>query len=180
MKQKVKTSLAFTKNLFTTGAIRETTNLVEIEVCKHLPTDKTINVVEFGIGHGNITKKILEKISPESKLYAFEVNKQFCEHVRENIKDDRLIIINDGAQNIKDHIEFKIDFVIATIPFSFFSKEKAAAIIQGSYDLLKDGGYYSQALYTKFNFKKFQKVFSNAELIQVNKLPPEYVYHCQK
>ena len=180
MKQKVKTSLALAKNLFTTGAIRETTNLVEIEVCKFIPTDKAIRVVEFGIGHGNLTAKILEKMSSESKLIAFEVNKEFCDHVRAKLPDDRLTIINDGAENIKKHIDYKIDFVIATIPFSFFSKDKASAIIQGSYDLLSDGGYYSQALYTKFNFKKFQKVFSNAELIAVNKLPPEYVYHCQK
>ena len=100
--------------------------------------------------------------------------------MREKIKDERLIIINDGAENLNKHLDFKIDNVIATIPFSFFSKEKAMGIINDSYTLLKDGGYYSQALYTKFNFKKFQKVFKDSELIAVNKLPPEYVYHCRK
>ena len=180
MKEKVKTSIALAKNIFTTGAIRETSTLVEHEVCKFLSESEPIIAVEFGIGHGNITQRILDKISDDSRVYAFEINKKFCEHVRKKIQDDRLIIINDGAENVLKYIDVHIDNVIATIPFSFFSNDKAMGIINDSYNLLKDGGYYSQALYTKFNFKKFQKVFKDSELIAVNKLPPEYVYHCRK
>jgi len=180
MKQKVKTSLAFAKNILTTGAISETSEEVENEVCKLLPRNKAIKVVEFGIGHGNITRKILSNISKDSTLHAFEVNPEFCKHVRNTIDDQRLQVINDSAEHVQNYFDTQIDAVIATIPFSFFSKEKSRSIIQNSYDLLKEDGFYSQALYTKFNFKKFQKVFEKAELVVVNKLPPAYVYHCKK
>lgn len=180
MKQKLKTSFEFAKNLFVTGAIMETSRKVEIEVCKYLPKGENKIIVEYGMGHGNITREILKQISPTSKVYAFEVNKDFCDHVRETIIDERLIIINDGAENIKEHIKEEVHIVIASIPFSFFSKEKAMGIIQDSYDLLAKDCYYSQALYTRFNFKKFKQVFEDCKIKTLAKVPPEYVYHCKK
>lgn len=180
MKQKIKTSIEFAKNLFETGAITETSRKVEVEICKHIPKDRDVVIVEFGMGHGNITKAILDKISADSKLYAFEVNKEFCNHVRKNLLDDRLEIVNDGAENMKKHIDQNIDSVISSIPFSFFSKEKGSGIIQDAYDLLNDESYYSQVLYTKFNFKKFQLIFDHCNIKKFNGIPTEYIYHCQK
>jgi len=180
MKQKLKTALAFTKNVFTTGALTETSRQVEIEICRHLSTDKSIIVVEFGMGHGNLTREILNTISATSKLYSFEVNKAFCDHVRKNIPDKRLTIINDGAENLTQHLSEKVQGVIASIPFSFFSEEKGLGIIQTAYDQLDTGCYYSQVLYTKFNFKKFQTIFDDCEIKKLSHFPPEYIYHCQK
>lgn len=178
--QRIKTSIEFSKNLFVTGAFTETSRKVEIEICKHIPEDRDVVVVEFGMGHGNITKAILKKISPNSTLYTFEVNEEFCDHVKKSIQDDRLIIINDGAENMTNHINQKIDSVIASIPFSFFSLEKGMGIIQDSYDALSNEAYYSQVLYTKFNFKKFQKIFDVCEIKKFHGIPTEYIYHCQK
>ncbi|OMP30134.1 class I SAM-dependent methyltransferase [Mangrovimonas sp. DI 80] len=180
LKQKLKTSIEFSKNLFITGAITETSRKVEIEICKHIPIDRDVTVVEFGMGHGNITKAILDKISPNSNLYAFEVNGEFCDYVRKSIPDDRLTIINDGAENMINHLHLKIDCVISSIPFSFFSKEKGMGIIQDAYNFLPYGSYFSQVLYTKFNFKKFQIIFDDCEIIKFRSFPTEYIYHCQK
>ncbi|GAA4889816.1 hypothetical protein GCM10023311_12390 [Flaviramulus aquimarinus] len=180
MNQKIKTSLAFAKNLLVTGAISETSRQVEIDICKHISKEDNKVIVEFGMGHGNITQEILNTISPTSKLYAFEVKESFCKHVREKIIDDRLIIVNDGAQNLKKHIKEDINTVISSIPFSFFSKEKGLAIIQDAYDLLENNSYYSQVLYTKFNFKKFQQIFEDCEITSNKNLLTEYIYHCKK
>ena len=104
MNKKLKTTLEFTKNLFTTGAFSETSREVEIEICRHISDKPNQVIVEYGMGHGNLTREILNKIAPTSKVYTFEVNEEFCEHVRKELKDDRLIIINDGAENMKLHI----------------------------------------------------------------------------
>jgi phospholipid N-methyltransferase len=180
MNQKLKTSLAFAKNLLVTGAILETSRQVEIDICKHISKEDNKVIVEFGMGHGNITQEILNTIAPTSKLYAFEVKESFCNHVRKKIVDDRLIIINDSAQNLKKHIKEDVNTVISSIPFSFFSKEKGLAIIQDAYNLLENKGYYSQVLYTKFNFKKFQQIFEHCEMTSNKNLFTEYVYHCKK
>lgn len=180
LNQKLKTSIEFSRNLFVTGALTETSRKVEVEICKNIPVGRDVVVIEFGMGHGNITKAILNKISPNSKLYAFEVNEEFCDHVRESIQDERLEIINDGAENMKNHINQKVDSVISSIPFSFFSKQKGLSIIQDSYDTLANETYYSQVLYTKFNFKKFEMIFDDCEIRKFYGIPTEYIYHCQK
>jgi len=180
LKEKLKTSLAYSKNLFKTGAFSPTSRKTENEVCAHVPTAKGVTVVEFGMGHGNITQEILKRLSPDSRLYSFEINEEFCTHVAETIKDDRLIIVNDGAENLKKHVKTPVHQIVGSIPFSFFSKEKTAKILNDSYDILASGHYYSQALYTKFNFKKFEKVFDHCELVRISFVPQEIVYHCKK
>ena len=180
MNQKLKTSIEFAKNLFVTGAFMETSAQVEQEICRHIPKDRDTVVVEFGLGHGNITREILRHVSPGSRVYAFDVKAEFCEHVAEQIQDERLIIINDSAEHLHAHVREEVDAVIATIPFTFFSNEKSMKIIEDAYDLLKDNCYYSQALYTKFNFKKFEAVFDTCRMIRIPGFPTEYIYHCQK
>ncbi|MCP9200875.1 hypothetical protein MKO06_13220 [Gramella sp. GC03-9] len=180
LKEKLKTSIQFSKNLFVTGAIKETSRRVESEICRYIPKEKDVVVVEFGMGHGNITKAILTNLSPNSRLYSFEVNGDFCEHVRQSITDPRLVIINDGAENLSKHLDIKIDSVISSIPFSFFSREMGLGIIQDDYTALNDECFYSQVLYTKFNFRKFQMVFDVCEIERFSGLPTEYIYHCKK
>ena len=180
MNQKRRTGFQFLKNFLDTGAFKETSRQVELEICTRIPRDRDVIVVEFGMGHGNITKEILATISEGSKLYGFEVVQEFCEHIKETIDDDRLVIINDGAEHIKKYVSEPIDSVISSIPFSFFSEEKGGTIIQHSYDLLNNKSTYSQVLLTKFNFKKFQAIFEDCEMIKLPNFPAEYVYHCTK
>ena len=179
--KKLKTNLAFTKNLFTTGAISETSREVEIEICSRLPKGDHKIIVEYGMGHGNITREILKNIAPTSKVYAFEVNTAFCHHVKEEIRDGRLIIVNDSAEHVKELVkERAVDAFIASIPFTFLSNEVGARIIQDSYDMLAVGGYYSQVLYTRFNYKKFVKIFDECSITKIPNIPTEYIYHCKK
>ncbi len=180
MNQKLRTSLEYTINLFVTGAIAQSGRNVEIEICRFVPKEDGKVIIEFGMGHGNITREILNNMAPSSKLYTFEVKKSFCDHVRDAINDDRLIIINDSAQNVKKYISEDVHSIVASIPFSFLSKEKGLQIIQDAHDLLVNDSYYSQFLYTKFNFKKFQQIFEKCNMKMLKKLPPEYIFHCKK
>lgn len=180
MNQKLKTSIAYTKNLLVTGAITKTSRNVEIEICKYLPITESKVIVEFGAGHGNITRQILDTISPTSILYAFEVNKSFCKHLEQTICDSRLKIINAGAENVKQYVKQPVDAVISSLPFSFFGKKKGLNIIQDAYDLIENNGYYSQVLYTKFNFKKFKKIFDECYIVSNNNAIKEHIFHCKK
>ena len=177
---KLKTAWAFAKNIFTTGAIFETSSAAETEVCRKIPKAYDGVVVEFGMGHGNITKKILDRLRPEGSVYAFEIHEDFCEHVEKSLNDPRLIIVNDDASSLHRHVKSKVGFVLGSIPYSFFSKEKSQQILKDSYALLEPGGFYSQVLYTRHNFKKFKAVFDRCERLKVKGSLREYVYHCQK
>jgi phospholipid N-methyltransferase len=181
MFKKFKTSIAYTKNIFVTGAISQSCRSVEIEICRYIPKEDHKIIVEFGMGLGNITREILNTMAPNSKLYAFEVNKSFCDQVRNTINDDRLIIINDGAENIKKYIKDDVHSVIASMPLSFFSREKQVGIIQDVYDVLANDAYYTHSLYSKIPFKKFQKIFDACHIEKIkDNMPTAYIYHCKK
>lgn len=180
MNKKLRTSIVYTKNLFITGAIAETSRKTEIEICKYIPKGANKIIVEYGMGHGNITREILNSIDSTSKVYAFEVKKSFCEYVRKSICDERLVIINDSAENIEKYISGNIHAAIGSIPYSFLTKEKRREIIQRTYDKLTNHAYYSQVLYSKSNFKRFQLIFNYCYLKTTKNIPKGYVYHCKK
>lgn len=177
---KMRKGLSYAKNFLTTGALVETSPKVENEICKHVPKGENAIVIEYGMGYGNITRKILDKLSPTSKLYAFEVNKEFCEYVKKTIKDERLIVINDSAENLKLYVEGKVDAVISSLPFSLISEEKRTKIIQHSNDLLVEGAHFSQVLLSSFYQKTFQNGFGNCLLVKLPDFPIYYIYHSQK
>ncbi|MAT56238.1 MAG: hypothetical protein CMN32_17340 [Saprospirales bacterium] len=180
MKEKLKTSIQFTKNLFTTGAFKQTSRKVELEICSLLPKTGAQTIVEFGIGHGNITREILRTISPESRLIAFEVNPEFCEYVSEHIEDERLTIVNDGAENLRNYVEGSVHGVVSSLPLTLFPKELRKSILQTAYDALEPGAYYNQILYTRVHQKMLTSIFDECSVVRFINIPLEYVYHCRK
>lgn len=177
---KLKTAIAFSKNLLTTGALFQTSSKVEQAITSKVSSEKQQIIVEFGMGHGNITAEILKKIHPTSKLYSFEINEEFCDLVKEKIKDDRLVIINAGAEEIENSIDGKANAIVSSIPFTIFPKEKTAQILDLSYAHLESGAFFSQVQYSRVMRKKFEHHFDQMDIDQVSKIPPEFIYHCKK
>ena len=158
MKNTLKTSLEFTKNILVTGAFKETSRRVELEITSKLPTGPNQVIVEFGMGHGNITKEVLKKISPTSKLFAFEVKEEFCDYVDAQINDGRLVIVNDGAET-STNMSVSLCMVLSPLSHSLFSpKKKAALSLMGLMPLCKMAvilvKYFTQK-YTSKNSKAF-------------------------
>ena len=172
--------MEFTKNIFTTGAFKETSRKVELEICSRLPSDPQRTIVEFGLGHGNITREILTSISPSSRLLAFEVKEEFCQYVENHIKDDRLEIVHDGAENLFEYVNGPVHGFVSSIPLTFFSREMSMQILRNAYQLLEPGCCYSQVLYSKVHLKKLREVFDEVEVERIVNIPMEYVYHCKK
>ncbi len=179
MIDRIKTAIQFAKNVRTTGALYETSRKVELEITRNI-SQKDQVVIEFGLGHGNITQEILSRLSPTANLYSFEINKDFCEHVRKRISDDRLTIINDGAQTIQDYIEEPVDKIISSIPITIFPEELKEEILHKAKKALSPKGVFSQIFYTRTLTKRLKNHFSNVEVVRLFNIPMEYVHHCVK
>lgn len=175
----LRTALKFTANLSTTGALFQTSKKAVEEVTKHIDTSQKQIIVEYGAGHGNVTQRILDKMHPDSKLYAFEINNDFCKTLS-LIKDDRLIIINGSAEKIEDHIKEPVDCIISTLPFSLIPKNKLTEILENSYEKLKKNGSMSQILYSTFHLNKYRRFFGQVSFASIFGIPIEFVYHCEK
>lgn len=179
-KSKLQTAVQFAKNLFTTGAFMETSRGVELEICRHLPSGPGKTIVEYGLGHGNISREILRRIAPDSRLFSFEVHGEFCDYVKKSITDERLTVINDSAANLAAHVPGPVDAFVSSIPFTFLPRELGDEIIRLSYEKLSPGGCFSQVLYSGFHFNRFKKVFDDCSMKLVWHFPVEFIYHCRK
>ena len=72
---------------------------------------------------------------------SFEINKDFCDHVSSEINDDRLTIINEGAESIANHITGKVDAIVSSIPITLFPSDKKDAVLNIAYQALKPDAY---------------------------------------
>jgi phospholipid N-methyltransferase len=172
----LKTSISFAKNLFTVGAFQETKPDTVVEVCSKLEKNKKLIVVEFGMGHGNMTKHILDTISKDSTLISFEINVDFCQHVKAHIKDVRLRVINDSALNFKKYVLDNVDNFIISIPFTFLKDKEAIDLVTSCFESLNENGTYSQVVYRE---NTLMKAVGNRpfEKITVKALINEKIYH---
>ena len=138
-----KSVVDFTKNVKTTGALYQTSKQIEKEICSKIDHDTKV-VVEFGTGLGNITQRILDNLPPDGKLYSFEVKAEFLEDVKALIQDDRLVLINDGAQNFDKYVKEEVDCFISSIPVTLIPKEVVMLALEKSYVALKTGKYFAK------------------------------------
>lgn len=175
----LKTALSFTKNIKTTGAIGETSRFVEDEISSFITPDKKQIAVEFGAGHGNITKVILSKMHPESRLIAFEVEASFFDELRK-IDDPRLQLENQSAGAVVEVAgEEAVDCIISSIPITIIPKEIRHEILDNAKKSLKHGGRYTQVLYSK-QIPLFNKYFRVDDCKLVLNFPPAFLHFCTR
>lgn len=177
---KIKSAIRLAKNIRTTGAINQTSRRCELEICSKVSGEANKVYAEFGAGPGNITREILSRLHPDSQLYTFEVNKEFCDRLANDIKDSRLHIINDSASNIEQHIPNKVDGIISSLPLTIIPKEVRLDIIHNAYHYLKDEGYYSQIMYSTYLKNLLYDQFDKISRTRLFSFPIENIFHCQK
>lgn len=175
----LKTAISFTKNIKTTGAIGETSRFVEEEITSQVFPDKKQLVVEFGAGHGNITKVILNKMHPESRLIAFEVEDSFFEELQK-INDPRLRLEHRSAGDIVQIAGAgSVDCIVSSIPITIIPNEIKHSILESAQKALRSGGTFTQVLYSK-KLPLFKKYFSVLDCKLVLNFPPAFLHFCVK
>lgn len=172
------------KNIKTTGTIARSSKFLCKGMIKPVDFDKANVIVELGAGDGVITEHILRHMKKDSTLLAFEVNEKFCEQIRQ-IKDDRLIIIEDSAEKLGEYLEKyklgKADYVISAIPFVSFPEELAKSIITTSKDHMKKNGLFVQVHYSLLVKKFYESIFGNVDVSWVPlNIPPAFVLVSEK
>jgi len=61
---------------------------------------KVRNLVELGSGTGVITQEILRRMTPDSRLFALEINRNFVRHLRTCCQDIRLTVLQVDASDL--------------------------------------------------------------------------------
>lgn len=173
------------RNIKTVGTITRSSKFLCKGMIKPVDFENADVIVELGAGDGVITEHILRSMKKDSKLLAFEVNELFCEQMREKIKDDRLVIVEDSAEKLGEYLAKhnlgKADYVISALPFVGFPEELAVSIIKTSKEHMKDKGLYIQVHYSLLTKKLYQSIFGNVDVsfVPLN-IPPAFVLVSEK
>ena len=142
-------------------------------------------IVELGPGTGIFTRKILEQMHEDAKLFVFELNDQFYQRLQEEIQDERLILIHDSAEFIQKHLNeggcLNADYVISSLPLTNFPNKLKESILKAAHHCLKNEGKFIQFQYT-LNSKKFLETQFDETNIMFTPLnfPPAFIYTCSK
>ncbi len=140
-------------------------------------------VVELGAGSGPITKELLKRLHPESRLFVFERIKDFADLIRD-FNDPRLTVINDSAEKLEQILKSygveKVDAVISTLPLAMMDKEVKENIFIAISKILRPGSPYVQIQYSLFSRRELKKIFSKVNLrFTLLNFPPAFFYTCR-
>ena len=176
---------AFLKYPKEIGSVAPSSKFLTDEILQHIDFKNAKYIAEYGSGTGRITTEILKRARKDAKILCFEINAKFCSYLRKNIKDDRLIIINDSAENVKKYLKKldipKIDCVVSGLPFTNLNVNKKYAIIKETKNTLNASGKFIVFQFFLNNFKKYlYNYFSNisTKFVPLN-IPPCFVYVCE-
>lgn len=170
------------RNFIRTGAILPSTNRLAKRMTKGVVGPV---ILELGPGTGVFTKEILKVLPASGKLISIESNEAFVKHLKEKIKDKRLIVCEGDASLLGDFLKQneiqQVDYVISGLPLGHFKKELKNKILTEVSKYLKQGGEYIQFQYFLADIKSIKKFFPKAKIsFEIFNVPPAFVIRCKK
>ncbi len=176
----------FFKERKTIGAVSPSSKSLTKKMLENVDFKSSNVIVEFGPGTGVMTREIVARMNPETKLYVFELHVPFFESLQkefENVKNVR--IIKDSAVNIRKYLEEdnndNTDVIISSLPLTNFDQNLTIRILKSAEKALKHNGLYIQFQYSLNARRLLNKIFdSTAIQFTAMNLPPAFIYTCIK
>jgi phospholipid N-methyltransferase len=142
-------------------------------------------IVEYGPGVGTITAHILRRMSPNTKLIAFEMNEDFVRYLKRAFPDKRLHIVHGSAERVQKELDrLKLDgadYIISGIPFTTMPVELREKIMHESRRALKPAGsvlvyQFTRAVlpYLKTHFDHIDQDFEPLNIL------PARLFYCRR
>lgn len=126
------------------AAISPSLGFLMKRLCRQMDLANAKLVVELGPGDGVSTLAVMAKMGATAKMIAIERNPQFVADLRK-MTDPRLTVIEGVAQDLEKHLPQAIgnaDAVIASIPFTYLSKDERRAVVAAAKKMLRPGGTF--------------------------------------
>jgi len=97
--------LEYIKSPRNVGAISPSSEKLAEKMIESIDFENTKCIVEYGPGTGVFTDKLVKIKNKNILLMLIENNKEFCKQLEDKYnKNDNVVIINDSAENIDEHL----------------------------------------------------------------------------
>jgi len=184
-----------------TASVFPSSRFLTAAMLDHVDFRKTCTVAELGSGTGVMTREILRRMTPDSRLFALEINRNFVQHLRTSCQDRRLTVLHTDASDLLDHLRAHnagaIHAVISSLGLTGMSEEQRARIVRQVKACLAPNGIMTQFQYLTplapapgspnwqvrwFQERQFLETYFphiSAKRVLLN-LPPAVVFTCRK
>jgi phosphatidylethanolamine/phosphatidyl-N-methylethanolamine N-methyltransferase len=173
------------RNLRSTGSVAASSRFLCRAITEKIDPEQAITVVELGPGDGVITRYILDRLNPDTRLLIFEINEVFVEKIRAAFDDSRLTVIHDSAENMGRYLKEmnieSVDYFVSGIPFVMLPESLARRITIECRHWLRTGGRFIQFHYSPLLIGFYRRVFGNVDVdVVALNIPPAIIISCKK
>ncbi len=128
------------------------------QTAKRLNFSKPRVIVELGPGEGCHTRQIVRRMTDDCRLVAFELDPEFCDHLKKQFKDDpRVTILHRNALELPQTLEemgvTHCDYIVSGLPFLVIEEQARNKLL----------GNISQAIGTEGRFITYQVTMQIAD-----------------
>ncbi len=157
------------------------------KILKGIDYESARCIVELGAGTGPITKELVSRVRPHTRLVIVERDPDFCKRLRTRFAyaPNAEIIEGDAAhidQLLADRGITHVDHIVSGLPLPSFPAEVRDAIIASSARALGEHGTFRQLTYMPLVYWQFYRGYFEDvqfQLVPLN-IPPAGVYVCLK
>jgi len=120
-------------------------------------------IVEYGPGVGTITRDILNRMRPDARLIAIEMNGEFVRFLRDTFRDERLQVVEGSAADVRKVLASNgldsADYIISGIPLGSMPVRVRETIMRESRAVLAPRGAFVVYQFTSRVLPELQRVF---------------------
>jgi phospholipid N-methyltransferase len=140
----------FFRNYETTGAVLPSGRALASALCRYVGTGSgPQRILEAGPGTGAVTRRLVERMGQDDRLWMVELNPAFVAHLRNAFGEeprlraaaDRCHIVEGSVQALGTEAQF--DLIISGLPLNNFSPEDVRNILDAYAKLLRPRGILS-------------------------------------
>ncbi|HKJ25835.1 MAG TPA: methyltransferase [Myxococcota bacterium] len=128
------------------GSIIPSSRFLERRIIGSAEVGKARVVVELGPGTGGTTRALLRAMAPDARLLAIEINPRFVRHLRTQVADARLTVLEGSAADVGRVLAAEglegADVILSGIPFSTMPRPLGLEILGAVREALRPGGRF--------------------------------------
>lgn len=171
-------------------AVAPTSRPTVRRICREVPKDRPLVVVEYGPGTGALTRYFLRELHPDSVILGIELNRAFVDEL-ESLRAQqpqgrpKLIIENGNCADIVEilakHLLPPADLVFSGIPFSMLDEALRDTIVQRTYQALAPGGTFVVYQYSWLMLARLARHFPRVDKdYSIWHIPPNCIMRARK
>lgn len=172
--------MSYFSRIFKTGAVRKTPAKIIKRILDELPFQDSIRILELGAGRGEISlplkKRFLDPAGANNLLFAIELEQDFARVLQTQMPNANVLQGNalEFTKLVADRNGF--DYIVSSMPLSFFSPQEKQDLFIQLLDDLKPGGKLLILYHAPWLTGLLRKTFTGGRVIRFATIPPYFLF----